>query len=397
MIGEESNVLCRKLLDSMLSKQQVEDIDDDRYAHVISRVNSRFAAPITPNEVVSLEFHPSAHYVAYSRSDGSLTIWKLSSSSFARSKKMFVADAMANSLSWDPKETSQFATCGTSYDLVIWNIDDKKREVTKLRTLTPGTKTRVEKCLYDPTGRWLLGLTRRALHLFDIEKDYESLSQFTFEIEDDATAVCWNNSGSHIVLGDDCGKLSVFQIEGSSNAKHVITINAHRSAITSCSIEPWGRFLVTGSDDGTCAIWELSSMCCVLLLDELLSPVCSLDVDSTGKILAVCTADGKVHFHNINSGEMLATHSIKGSSSRPVIKFYPDKAWFILSSKQDSLERHFTPNQYDDLVSLWRAENEKVAPRKANSKKIPKKEQKDRLKVAKSDFPRGSRYNDRFS
>lgn len=394
MFPQESNAICQKLLETMLSKQQVEDIDDDRYAHVVSRAHSRFAAPITPNQVLNLEFHPSGHYMAYTRADGSLTVWKLTGSSFARSKKMSLPDAMANSVSWDPKETSQLATCGFSHDLTIWSMDDKKREISKLRTLALGSKSKVEKCMYDPSGHWLLAVTDGALHIFDITKDYQL--QCVLEIESGATVVSWTNSGSHVVLGFESGNLSVLQIEGAATSNPLIKLKAHRSAINSCCVDPWGRMLITGSDDGTCAIWELNTMCCVVLLDQLCSPVCSLDVDPTGKMLAVCTEDKNVQFCDTNSGQILATHNITNFSSKPIVKFYPDKSWFILSSKHDSLERHFTSNQYNDPISLWKAENEKVSAHKPNSRKVPKRDGKERGRVSKWDSHKGSRYGDKF-
>lgn len=411
-----ANAMSEKLIDTLMSKNQIEEIEDDRFAHAISRSNSRFAAPVTPNEVLSIDFHPSGNALAYSRVDGSLTIWLLTGASFARSKKIYLTDAIGtdkivHSLSWNPNEIAQFATVGNSSEIFIWGIDEKKRSLTKLRSLSIGTKMKIFKCLYDPTGSWLLAVTKsNELHLFDAKNDHELHSVLDINniiAEDSVHSICWNNSGSHVFVGLNSGKLAVLKLNSADEFEMCIVVPSHRGPITSIRVEPWGRFVITGSTDGSCGIWELSTLTCLTLLDDLDASVLSLDIDSMGKIIGVCTSDGNLQFYDINSGQRLFSQNFKKFGSDLVFKFYPDKTWFVLSGKDDSLQRHFTPSQYNDPLSLWKSEYEKtlLGTRNKNTNRRPLKREREnevprertRMPKRERDQPRASRFADKHA
>lgn len=411
-----ANAMSEKLLDTLMNKNQIEDIEDDRFALAISRSHSRFAAPITPNEVLSIEFHPSGNALAYSRVDGSLTVWLLTGASFARSKKIYLTDAIGTdkivySLSWNPNEIGQFATVGNSSEIVIWGIDEKKRSLTKLRSLSIGTKMKIFKCLYDPTGSWLLTVTKsNELHLFNAKNDHELHSVFDVNNiiqEDSVHSICWNNSGSHAFLGLKSGKVALLKLNSEDVFEMCIVVPCHRGPITSIRVEAWGRFLITGSTDGSCGIWDLSTMICVTLVDDLDASVISLDIDSMGKIMAACTNDGNLQFYDINSGHKLYSQKSQKFGSDLVFKFYPDKTWFVLSGKDDSLQRHFTPIQYNDTLSLWKSEYEKTLlnTRNKNTNRRPLKREREndvprertRMQRRERDQPRVSRFADKHA
>lgn len=386
----------------MLNRQHVEDIEDDRYLHVVSRSQSRFAVPINPNRILQLEFHPSGHYLGYCREDGSLTVWKLGNSSFARSKKMVIPDAMIHWISWNSQEVSEFVTCSGNHELLIWGIDEKKREIVKLRTLNSGNKNnKIERCIFDPSGNWLLSQQGLDLHFWDVKSDYQLKHFFQLDsledidIDNSVTAINWTNSGSHLVIGLSSGKLIVLQTD-QDLVRVILVVEAHRSAINSIVLDPWGQKLITGGEDGSCNLWELATMCCQMTLDNRSSRICSMDIDSQGKILAVTSSDNAAQFYDIIEGRLLASHNLKTEESDPLIKFYPDKSWFILSGKHDSLERHFTPGNYNDLTSFWKVDTERQNPRNRANRKPIKRDSKERGRVSKWDFPKSSRFNDRF-
>ncbi|CAR28968.1 hypothetical protein ZYGR_0U03260 [Zygosaccharomyces rouxii] len=396
------NGYCEKLVSGMLNKQHVEAIEDDRYSHVVSRSQSRFAAPISSNRILNLEFHPSGHYMAYSREDGSLTVWRLANVSFARSKKMVIPNAMSRWVSWNHQEISEFATCSGNHELYIWGVDEKKREIVKLRTLSSGNKNnKIERCIFDAQGRWLLSQQGLVLQFWDVKSDYQlkqsyQLDELEANVSDDdvITAVVWTNSGSHVIVGLNSGKMCILQV-GEDSVRPLLFIEAHRSAITSMVMDPWGEKLITGGADGSCNIWGLATMCCEKTIDKH-SRICCMDVDPSGKILAVTTADNTVQFYDTNELQLLASQNLKTTESDPLIKFYPDKSWFILSGKDDSIERHFTPGNYNDLISFYKVENERRNSRSRIQRKPIKKDSKERARVSKWDLPKTSRFNDRF-
>lgn len=400
------NGVCERLISGMLNKQHVEDVEDDRYLHVVSRSQSRFAVPISSNRIMNLEFHPSGHYLAYSREDGSLTVWRLANASFARSKKMVIPKSTIRWVSWNPQEISEFATCSGNHEIMIWGVDEKKREIVKLRTLNTGNKNnKVGRCVFEPKGRWLVCQQGLLLQFWDIKSNYE-LKHSYYQLDagepdddsdgDEITALSWSNSGSHLIVGLRSGKLHILRV-GEDSARPFLSLEAHRSAITSIVVDPWGEKLITGSLDGSCNIFKLATMRCDKTIEQY-SGICCMDVDSLGKILAITTADNTIHFYDTNEGQLLTSHNLKTTTeSDPIIRFYPDKSWFILSGKNDSIERHFTPNTYDDLISLYELEHEKRTPRNNRVHRRPiKRESKEHGRVSKWDFPKPRRFNDRF-
>lgn len=136
-------------------------------------------------------------------------------------------------------------------------------------------------------------------------------------------------------------------------------------------------------------------MCCRRTIDKHCR-ICFMDVDPLGKILAVTAADSTVQFYDTNEGKLLASQNLKTTDTDPLVKFYPDKSWFILSGKNDSIERHFTPNTYNDLVSFYKVDSEKRNPRSRIHRRPIKRELKERGRVSKWDLPKASRFNDRF-
>lgn len=379
MSPELSNLLTEKLLSSIMDKPQIEDLEDERYIHVNTRSQSRFAVPVNPNEVMSIEFHPSGKFLAYGRIDGSLTIWILDSSSYAKARKIYLADAididkMVYSLSWNANETSQFATVANTSEIFIWGIDEGKRSLTKLRTLTVGSKVKLFKCFYDPMGNWLLAVTKsEELYLFNVRSDHEMHSTFDVKAivpDDSIYCVSWNNSGSHIFLGLKSGKLVVLELDETEGISVKSILSSHRASLNCVKMDPWGRYVVTGSTDGTCCIWDLKTLCCELCIDEFDCSVSQVDIDALGKILAICTTDGVVRFYDINSGHLFLQQKIKNSNSDVILLFKPDSTDLIISGKQDILQSHFTPNHYHDVLSLWKTVHEKSRSTSRNKNNI---------------------------
>lgn len=408
MTAKLATLVTEKVLVGLMNKNQIEEIEDDRYAHVVSRTQSRFASSLSGNQILSLELHPSGKSLAYSRADGSLTIWLMNGPSFARSKKLYVTDAVGPdrsvlSLSWDSDEMNQLATVSNGSEVHVWAVDETKRAVSKVRTISVGPKLRLHKCAYDPTGRWLLTLAKsQELHLFDARKDHELHTVIELRQlipHDSVHCLAWNNSGSHIFLGLKSGKLALLELDESNGFTLRMCIDAHQGVVSSLAVDPCGRFLVTGGADGICAFWDLASMCCSRVIADMDSSVTSLSFDHLGKCVAMCTDKGDLRFCDVNSGETILSQNVKASGVDLMAKFYPDKTWFILTSKCDTLERHFTPTTYSDPVGLWKLEHEKPVTSQ-RSRNVPRKrvrdhERNDRGRVGKRDGPRGSRFSER--
>ncbi|CAI4051156.1 hypothetical protein SUVZ_14G0810 [Saccharomyces uvarum] len=362
--SEVAASVTSKYLQSTLSKNNTSDIEDERFIHVSSRSHSRFTStPVTPNEVLSLKFHASGSSMAYSRMDGSLTVWFIKDVSFDKSVKVYIpdccgSDKLATDLSWNPTSLNQMAIVSNSSEISLLLINEVTLKASKLRTLSLGSKTKVNSCLYDPLGNWLLAATKsEKIYLFNVKEDHRlvhslNVSDISPNPNDVVYSIAWNNNGSHIFVGFKSGHLVILKVR--DEMLEVSTkIKAHTGSITGIKIDPWGRYFVTGSSDGNCYIWSLKSLCCEKIIQDLDSAVVALDVCHLGKILGVCTEDEMVYFYDLNEAKLLESKSLANHKSDLVLKFYPDKSWYILSGKNDTLSNHFVKSD-KNLITYWK-------------------------------------------
>ena len=371
-----ADFLRDKFVQETLKNTFVEPIEDDRYIHVTSKSKSRFKASLAPNEVLSLEFHPSGNPLAVSRMDGSLTVWifRHHRGIFERAQKVYLRDAAAferviTSISWNPRELNQFATTSNSNEIPLWRIDDTKRDLAKLKVITVGShRSKIIKCLYDPMGEWLLAITKNgAVYIFDPKNDYSLYHNSNLwehlKYQDSIYSVCWNNTGTHIFVGLKNGSLVVLEWqpgrEGNSThcLKMITELKNHRNSITVLKMDPRGIYLVSGSSDGSCIVWDLEILCPKSVISDLSASVVGIDIDHLGQTLVICTSDSQLGFYDLKDGSLVAQRSRESLHSDLVFGFHPGKSWYITSGKNDTLENHTM--SASDPLKYWKVEYEK--------------------------------------
>lgn len=420
--------LTKSFLTTTKEEKRIEDIQDERYSHFLTNQKSRFSLAISRNEVITLEFHPAGNRVAYSRVDGSLNIWKFSSNDGKFSKNAqytyvrncINSEKIATDLSWNPQELDHLAAASNSNEILIWSHDDTNKTVAKLKTLVvKGSKTKISRCLYDPTGNWLLGTTKQELlYLFDTQNEYELESTFNLwerlGYQSSIASLTWNNSGSNIILGLRNGKIIVLEfkqdiVNDEITFDIVLEINAHRNSINNIKVDPCGNYIMAGSTDGTCSIWDTRTLCCIHVITELNAAIVSLDVDHLGKILSICTGDDCLYFYSIPDFQLIEKTDIPSLNSDAVIKFHPNRSWYILSSKGDTLRNHIST--VDDELKNWYSIYEKNLgvirnnrqSQSAGSKPYPQQSNRnadrhyDNNKISKDKHRNNGRKNDNMS
>ncbi|XDT10690.1 Trp-Asp (WD) repeats circular profile [Nakaseomyces glabratus] len=350
-----------KFLQSAFENEHINAIEDDRYNHVITRIQSRFKNSLTPNEILAFEFHPAGHSLAYSRIDGSITIWPSIQATFIPGKMIHIKDAcgtdkLVTSISWNPNEITQLITSCNSDELDIWEYDELNLKASKVRSISVDHKTKLNNALFDPTGEYILAITKSdSIYLFSAKDDYRLLHTIKLKSimsSDTLYSVTWDNS------------------------------------------DPLGRYLFSGSKDGSCSIWELRTLICIKEISGLESNILSMDICHLGKMLGLCLEDERVCFCDVTTGKIIYESSLSGSNSEPLLRFFPDKTMFILSGKNDTLEKHFYGSGKLSLLSVLSTESRKNGDSKGHSKGISKKSsKKSNTDREKSQGPRSTRPN----
>ncbi|CCE62094.1 hypothetical protein TPHA_0B04250 [Tetrapisispora phaffii CBS 4417] len=368
-----SEKLTRTITDELLNKKNVEHITDDRRLLILSRAKSRFVVGISPNEVYAIEFQPTGKALAYSRYDGSLTVWFLVHDTFNRSFKAYKKDAMGvekpiTSISWNSNEVGQFATVSNSNYIQIWNVDHNTHSLTKYRTLnldSSDAKLRFTKCHYDPSSQWLAAVTKNnEICLFDVKANHKQVHFYNFneEVEGSITFICWNNHGNYIIVGTSIGEISLLRVNNNKELKNIIKVPAHRGKITGLKVTPLGDKLVSVGEDGACLIWDLESLTCISTIVECESNIRTFDLSPSGKLLVVVSEEGKFRFYDMITTEKINDYDQKHLDSDFIVKFYPNKSWLMISGENDTLCRLYSEKGHSDELSFWKSFHPEVFP-----------------------------------
>ncbi|CCH58362.1 hypothetical protein TBLA_0A05690 [Henningerozyma blattae CBS 6284] len=338
---------CKEAIDSFKNSRNQEDIADERLTQILSRSRSRFSGPIPGAETVSLRFHPSGRNLAYSRMDGSVTAWSLDEK-FNLKNKIYVSDIVGSdklitSISWNPNELNQFITAGNTSELIIWSVDYSNNSINKLKTMNLHNRVKINNCMFDPTGKWLIAATKSGqLNLFEVDQDFKLISGINvseFANIKSLRSIIWNNSGKYLFIGSKCGLLLILKLDPVSKEFSLVSkMMAHCSSISTLSIDPLGRYLVSGSEDGSCVVWDLESLTCKFHINDLGDGIISLDIDSLGKIIGIVTEHNKILFYELNTGKSLDEIDLASIESDVILKFYPHMLKFITSGKNDTLK-----------------------------------------------------------
>lgn len=368
-----SDYIIELYLKEVLEKSKnVHKIEDDRYTKVISHSKSRFSSSLQPNEILSLEFHPSGRLLAYSRMDGSLTIWEVPSNGILHtnsSNKIFVsnvigAEKLVTDISWNPQETSQIATASNTNEIIIWSlISSKSREseLSKVKTINVEShKTKINKCYYSSRGEWLLATTKSEnLYLFSTKDNFSlkyiiNLSPYLLN-GDIAYSASWHNTDDYFFIGCKSGHILIFTLKrlGKDNeVKCILTLNSHRGSVTDLKMDPYGRYLISGGSDGMCIFWDLNTFTSKFTLNDINALILSIDIDHLGKLLVVVTSEDKLLFYNMSNGNLIRSLTIKELKSDIWFRFHPNKTWFIKSTRDDVLYNHIC--QVNDELEFWK-------------------------------------------
>lgn len=374
------NLVARYIRYVFSTKTHREKVPDEWSSLIHSRNQTRFGVDAAGNGILDLAIHPTGQLVAYSRSDGSLTVWALGSGHlYSRGRRINVdepADGkgkVVTSVAWNPLTRSEFVTANNTCNLFLWGVEESARRVDRLRTIAlHNHRAKVVDVKYDPHGQWLLATTKNeCIYIFDTSNDYSLKSSIALSeiCPDSDTLLCtaFSNNGNLLFLGFKSGVMAVLHHDN-SDLRLIYKSAIHRGAINCLKVDPNGNLLVSASEDGSCIMMRMSDLLPLRSINDLGSEVTTLDICDYGKLLFVGTSDGSLRFYDLNSN--ICSHIVEplqGKATHLIFKFHPSKPYFMVSGADDILESYTTP--YRNLLDFLKKSSE-----------LPKHPAKDRLK-----------------
>lgn len=338
-------------LSEFYSKCHKDFFADERYTQLnaksLSRFGSSASTAIEPNRVLSLEFNNRANYLAYSREDGTLNVFRLKSDRsqvYSVIKGAQCSDVKIRSISWHPVTNFIMATVDRTSRISIWDASTGAL----IKSFETGLSSGNYKCYYSPNGKWFGALVENGeFCLFDVDKNYElcSVSQLcageNLASLNKVTALQWSHDGKWLYAGFESGEIVLFEVEMAA-VKLKVRACGHTGAITCMKLDPDNRFLVAGSLDTICSFWDLSSMCCERVINGFDTSILDLDLSRDGVAVGLCS-DNQTRIYLIESGACLYEFESKNKIEKQKFRFYPGKMSFLAVSDNDGVVKH-TPH-----------------------------------------------------
>jgi WD40 repeat protein/tRNA A-37 threonylcarbamoyl transferase component Bud32 len=143
----------------------------------------------------------------------------------------------------------------------------------------------------------------------------------------------------------------------SENSNQPTTLKGHSSDVNSVTFSPDGQMLVTGSDDRTIKLWNLTTKQEIRTFKGHLSWVWAIAISPDGQTIASGSADKTIKLWNLNTGEEIRT-LIGHSNGVASVAFSPDGKLLASSS-------------LDKTIKLWNLQtNKEIRTLKGHSQTV---------------------------
>ncbi|MBW4477761.1 MAG: serine/threonine protein kinase [Tolypothrix brevis GSE-NOS-MK-07-07A] len=145
--------------------------------------------------------------------------------------------------------------------------------------------------------------------------------------------------------------------KSSENSHQPSTLKGHSSDVNSVTFSPDGQMLVTGSDDRTIKLWNLTTKQEIRTFKGHTSWIYAIAISPDGQTIASGSADKTIKLWNLNTGQEIRT--LKGhSDSVTSLAFSPDGKLLASSS-------------LDKTIKLWNLKtNKEIRTLKGHSKTL---------------------------
>jgi WD40 repeat protein len=225
--------------------------------------------------------------------------------------------------------------------ICLWDIE-REIEITRLPVaLPPGYWMQ-----FSPDGKLLAAISENGLMLWNLETGEEMATMPKSASWPGGFSFMTNNGA--FAVGNADGTVEVWDL-----VRKCRTANwkAHKS-VTAVAFMPDGHQLVTASQDGTAALWELEPVRVVHRFGRTLNAFFSVCVSLDGKRVAAGTGDGQIKIWDSTTGQELATLRGINDWANPARRAASD---FVRSLVFLPPDGNLLLSRTDSEVRLWRA------------------------------------------
>lgn len=283
-------------------------------------------------QVITLAWNNPATRIAYSRTDGSIRIWKLQNCELASKQPIIIDDCHRNhveSISWKPTSESTLASVGNDQKVKIWNTV----RGTLIREIDTGVQYNIV-VQYSGDAKYLAALSKTNNVTIIDANTYEIVDSIKLDV--DIYSVAWNNTSSFLFIGLGDGSIPMYRVQ-EGKLERIHTLKGHRSAIKSLKLEARGRYLVAGSNEGVISVWSLETLAVVKVFGDVDQTIAQVDVSREGTYIAATYEDGQAaKIYEIEAHECFheLPKCVAGTQTFPNLVFCPIKSLYAYTSDE---------------------------------------------------------------
>lgn len=273
--------------------------------------------------------------IANTRDDKAIRIWKLVA--LGPTDCVLIPSGHAEPvkrISWLPTSDNRFASVGGDGYLKLWTLAGTlEREI---RVSTERTEDKFRLVDYSVDGLYLSLTNEDTLVILDVNDGYKKLYEMQFS--DTISEVKWLNDQHTLLVGLVNGCINFLQLK--ENLEIVYTLSGPRSAVNCMAIDPRGRFICAGNEDGIVFFYNTADLQNSKTITKVDESITSLDIIKDGNYVAVgYEKDCNIHIYECGTLEKI--HEIKDPSCKvlklPLFKWLPTVNGYIYTSNQNRL------------------------------------------------------------
>jgi WD40 repeat protein len=230
----------------------------------------RASLAVTPGFVLGrhryiwgLAFSPdSRRLITAGYADNTVRVWDLAADDPSRSPIVLTGNASHPGVVAISRDSRWLATAGgdpaagSNQTVKVWDLGatDTAGSVIVLR----GPRTAIDALAFHPDARRVIAGARNDLWIWDLSPKDPSSSPIVLKGHESViTAIAISTDGRRLVSASMDKTARVWDLNADDPAASAVVLRGHEEYLNCLAISPDGRWLATGSDDHTVRLWEL--------------------------------------------------------------------------------------------------------------------------------------------
>lgn len=286
-------------------------------------------------KILHISLNAIATRLANTRTDGTIRVWKVST--LGPSDCTLIKSGHAkpvSRISWLPSSETRFASVGGDAYVKLWSLSGALEREIKVTTERGNEQFQLVDFSVD--GLYLSATDGETLVILDVNNSYAKLHEL--KLSSPITEVRWLFDPSTLLVGLEDGKIEILQVK--DTLEKVATIEGARLAVNSIAVDPRGKLLCAGCEEGIVYFWRTSDLQIARALTKVDEAITSVDINRDGNYVAVCYAkDSNLKFFDTETLQQVhevSDTAVKVAGSTQV-RWLQSLAGYIYTSDQNKV------------------------------------------------------------